>query len=104
MFTLTTDTYSLTHDLMDCSCDKDVENEDKENDIDLDDSRVCQLDIQTNPEQPITINQLLRWKHYNHPVSEELLKVKIILFFYRVSIFKVMIFFRNYSWIESQSL
>ncbi|XP_051170884.1 DNA repair and recombination protein RAD54B-like [Leptopilina boulardi] len=89
LFTLTTDTYSLTHDLMDCSCDKDVENEDKENDIDLDDSRVCQLDIQTNPEQPITINQLLRWKHYNHPVSKELLKE---LFLDRVSEFITFIF------------
>ncbi|XP_043482595.1 DNA repair and recombination protein RAD54B-like [Leptopilina heterotoma] len=75
LFTLTTDTCSLTHDLMDCSCDKeDIENEDKENDVNLDDSRICQLDLQTNSEQPITINQLLRWKHYNYPVSEELLK------------------------------
>lgn len=74
---MTTDTCSLTHDLMDCNCDKEDEIEDKENEVNLDDSRDCQLDIQTNSEQPITINQLLRWKHYNHPVSTELLKVKL---------------------------
>ena len=81
MFTLTRDTFSLTHDLMQCHCADEVdenETENKEKNIDLDESRDCQLELQKDPEQPnITINQLLRWKHYKYPAPEELLKVKI---------------------------
>ncbi|XP_033229530.1 DNA repair and recombination protein RAD54B-like [Belonocnema kinseyi] len=79
LFTLTNDTFSLTHDLMQCKCADDIQeiegNEDKENEADLNESRDCQLDLQKSPEQiNITINQLLRWKHFKFPVSEELLK------------------------------
>lgn len=71
LFTLATDTVSLTHDLLNCTCSgQDNEHisfkESKTNDNETED---CQLTLDDKPpEQNLTINQLQDWQHYKQPI------------------------------------
>lgn len=78
LFTLTTDTISLTHDLLNCSCSgQDNEHisfkESKTNDNEAED---CQLILDDKPpQQNLTINQLRDWQHYKQPIPLNIMQV-----------------------------
>ncbi|XP_014475589.1 PREDICTED: DNA repair and recombination protein RAD54B-like [Dinoponera quadriceps] len=75
LFTLTTDTASLTHDLMDCSCSgKNNEHISSERSkTDSNETRDCQFVLQDKPsQQNLTINQLLDWQHYKQPIPPDI--------------------------------
>lgn len=77
MFTLDNNTSSVTHDLMECSCSGigDVPSK-TEQESNTDDSRDCQLELKKKqPQQQVTINQLLSWEHHKQPISPDLMNV-----------------------------
>lgn len=78
LFTLDSQTLSVTHDLMDCSCTGLGDTPERKKDSDSEeDSRDCQFEIKRKePLHQITINQLLHWEHYKQPISVCLMKVK----------------------------
>ncbi|XP_014215295.1 DNA repair and recombination protein RAD54B isoform X2 [Copidosoma floridanum] len=79
LFTLDSQTLSVTHDLMECICNgsgdipcNEVTESQQSN---SEDSRDCQLALKkAQPQHQITINQLLSWQHFKQPVSLDLLK------------------------------
>ncbi|KAJ8672727.1 hypothetical protein QAD02_003987 [Eretmocerus hayati] len=78
LFTLDTQTFSVTHDLMGCDCfESDLEENLSEEEVDKgsSESRNCQFDLKRKrPQQQVSINQLLSWQHYKQPIPEDLLK------------------------------
>lgn len=78
LFTLTADTVSLTHDLMNCSCSgKNNEHISLEQFKAADNgTRDCQFALQDKPpQQNLTINQLSDWQHYKQPVPPDITEV-----------------------------
>ncbi|RLU15867.1 hypothetical protein DMN91_011623 [Ooceraea biroi] len=77
LFTLATDTVSLTHDLMNCPCSgrnnehvSSVERNEEHRE-----TRDCQLTLRDKTSQPnLTINQLLEWQHYKQPFPVDLMQ------------------------------
>ncbi|KAK2582718.1 hypothetical protein KPH14_004988 [Odynerus spinipes] len=61
LFSLVLDTDSLTHDLMNCTCDKE-------------DANVCQNIVENQLPQRLTINQLLDWQHYRQPFLDNMMQ------------------------------
>ncbi|KYQ58212.1 DNA repair and recombination protein RAD54B [Trachymyrmex zeteki] len=77
LFTLTSDTISLTHDLMNCSCSGKNEHilseelKEKNNE-----TRDCQFILCEKPsQQNLTINQLRDWQHYKQPFPSDIMQV-----------------------------
>ncbi|XP_033331426.2 DNA repair and recombination protein RAD54B [Megalopta genalis] len=76
LFTLATDTNCLTHDLIKCSCNgyKESEKYDNENE------REHQLLLEDKlTQRNLTINQLLEWEHYQHPISNKIMQVRTMV-------------------------
>ncbi|CAL1677013.1 unnamed protein product [Lasius platythorax] len=77
LFTLATDTVSLTHDLLNCSCSGQdngsiSSEESKTNDNEIGD---CQLILDDKPsQQNLTINQLRDWQHYKQPIPFDIMQ------------------------------
>ncbi|XP_020287308.1 DNA repair and recombination protein RAD54B-like isoform X2 [Pseudomyrmex gracilis] len=72
LFTLTTDTVSLTHDLMNCSCSgKNNEHISSEN---LNNENTESQFVQKPSRHNLTINQLLRWHHYKQPIPSDIMQ------------------------------
>ncbi|XP_032677670.1 DNA repair and recombination protein RAD54B-like isoform X1 [Odontomachus brunneus] len=77
LFTLTTDTVSLTHDLMDCSCSGKINEHISPEKFKAgnNETRDCQLVLQDKlPQQNLTINQLLDWQHYKKPIPPDIMQ------------------------------
>ncbi|EFN80285.1 DNA repair and recombination protein RAD54B [Harpegnathos saltator] len=78
LFTLTTDTVSVTHDLMNCSCSgKNNEHISIEKfQTDNGSMRDCQFVLQdkSSTTQNLTINQLLDWQHYKQPILPDIMQ------------------------------
>lgn len=75
---MTTDTVSLTHDLMSCSCSsKNNEHISPEKfEADNNEARDCQFVLRDKlPQQNLTINQLLDWQHYKQPIPLDIMQV-----------------------------
>ncbi|XP_025152483.1 DNA repair and recombination protein RAD54B isoform X1 [Harpegnathos saltator] len=79
LFTLTTDTVSVTHDLMNCSCSgKNNEHISIEKfQTDNGSMRDCQFVLQdkSSTTQNLTINQLLDWQHYKQPILPDIMQI-----------------------------
>jgi len=75
---LASDTISLTHDLMNCSCSGQNEHifskgsiKEKNNE-----TRDCQFILYDKPsQQNLTINQLRDWHHYKQPIPSDIMQV-----------------------------
>ncbi|XP_025264206.1 DNA repair and recombination protein RAD54B [Camponotus floridanus] len=76
LFTLATDTISLTHDLLNCSCtDQDnghITSSEESNDNEMKD---YQSILDDKPcRQNLTINQLRDWQHYKQPIPLDIMQ------------------------------
>ncbi|XP_018402156.1 PREDICTED: DNA repair and recombination protein RAD54B-like, partial [Cyphomyrmex costatus] len=76
LFTLASDTISLTHDLMNCCCSGKNEHilsedpKEKNNE-----TRDCQFILCEKPsQQNLTINQLRDWQHYKQPIPSDIMQ------------------------------
>lgn len=74
---MASDTISLTHDLMNCSCSGQNEHipseelQEKNNE-----TRDCQFTLYEKPsQQNLTINQLREWQHYKQPIPSDVIQV-----------------------------
>jgi len=74
---LASDTISLTHDLMNCSCSGKNEHilseelKEKNNE-----TRDCQFILyEKTSQQNLTINQLRDWQHYKQPIPSDVMQV-----------------------------
>nr|XP_012228606.1 PREDICTED: DNA repair and recombination protein RAD54B-like isoform X2 [Linepithema humile] len=77
LFTLTTDTVSLTHDLMNCSCSGQNNEHLSTEKLEASDNetRDCQFTIQDkSSEKNLTMNQLLDWQHYKQPIPLDIMQ------------------------------
>lgn len=74
---MTSDTISLTHDLMNCSCSGQNEHvpseELKEKNSEIRDCQFILYDKST--QQNLTINQLQDWQHYKQPIPSDVMQV-----------------------------
>lgn len=81
LFTLTTDTVSLTHDLLNCSCsgqDNGRISSSEESKTNDNETRDCQFTSDDKPsQQNLTINQLRDWQHYKQPIPLDIMQVII---------------------------
>lgn len=77
MFTLTTDTASLTHDLMNCSCyGQNNEHLSIKKEASYNETRECQFIVKDkSSEKNLTINQLSDWQHYKQPIPLDIMQV-----------------------------
>ncbi|XP_029033469.1 DNA repair and recombination protein RAD54B-like isoform X1 [Osmia bicornis bicornis] len=79
LFTLTTDTNCLTHDLMECSCNGCNKVEKAPQMLHQDNEREYQFFLNSKAPLPnLTINQLSKWEHYQQPVPNKILQVRTI--------------------------
>ncbi|KAG7199060.1 hypothetical protein KM043_017962 [Ampulex compressa] len=75
LFTLTTETTSLTHDLIKCSCNGMKRSERSSKEINIEDARDYQLQFEDKSQQQnFSISQLLEWEHYKEPIPKDVLK------------------------------
>ncbi|XP_070171570.1 DNA repair and recombination protein RAD54B isoform X2 [Polyergus mexicanus] len=78
LFTLTTDTVSLTHDLLNCSCsgqDNGRISSSEESTINDNEMEDCQFISDDKPsQQNLTINQLRDWQHYKQPIPLDIMQ------------------------------
>ncbi|KYM80237.1 DNA repair and recombination protein RAD54B [Atta colombica] len=76
LFTLASDTISLTHDLMNCSCSgKNEHILSKELKEKNNETRDCQFILYEKPsQQNLTINQLRDWQHYKQPIPSDIMQ------------------------------
>ncbi|KZC14747.1 DNA repair and recombination protein RAD54B, partial [Dufourea novaeangliae] len=75
LFTLTTDTDCLTHDLMKCSCNEYKERETRSKPLNTENERTHQLLLEDKEtQQNLTINQLLKWEHYQQPIPDNIIQ------------------------------
>ncbi|EGI60320.1 DNA repair and recombination protein RAD54B [Acromyrmex echinatior] len=77
LFTLASDTMSLTHDLINCSCsDKNEHILSEELKEKNNETRDCQFILYEKPsQQNLTINQLRDWQHYKQPIPSDVMQV-----------------------------
>lgn len=80
LFTLTTNTNSLTHDLMKCSCNGYKTSEEISKESHQENNREYQFLIKDKMPnvKNLTINQLLKWEHYQQPIPNKIIQVRII--------------------------
>ena len=71
-------TNCLTHDLMKCSCNGYKKSEEKSEESYQKDDREYQFQEDKVTKSNLTINQLLKWEHYQQPISDEIIEVRII--------------------------
>ncbi|KAG5334538.1 RA54B protein, partial [Acromyrmex charruanus] len=76
LFTLASDTMSLTHDLINCSCsDKNEHILSEELKEKNNETRDCQFILYEKPsQQNLTINQLRDWQHYKQPIPSDVMQ------------------------------
>ncbi|XP_043509050.1 DNA repair and recombination protein RAD54B-like isoform X1 [Frieseomelitta varia] len=74
LFTLATNTNCLTHDLMKCSCNGYKKSEEKSEESYQKDDREYQFLGDKVTKSNLTINQLLKWEHYQQPISDEIIQ------------------------------
>lgn len=76
LFTLASDTISLTHDLMNCCCSGQNEHILTKELIEKNnETRDCQLTLYDKPsQQNLTINQLRDWQHYKQPIPSDIMQ------------------------------
>ncbi|KAG5325996.1 RA54B protein, partial [Acromyrmex heyeri] len=76
LFTLASDTMSLTHDLINCSCsDKNEHILSEELKEKNNETRDCQFILYEKPsQQNLTINQLRDWQHYKRPIPSDVMQ------------------------------
>ncbi|CAD1479198.1 unnamed protein product, partial [Heterotrigona itama] len=74
LFTLATNTNCLTHDLMKCSCNGYKKSEEKSEESCQKDNREYQFLGDKVTKSNLTINQLLKWEHYQQPISDEIIQ------------------------------
>ncbi|XP_012135180.2 DNA repair and recombination protein RAD54B isoform X1 [Megachile rotundata] len=83
LFTLTTGTNCLTHDLMQCSCNDCNKTEKVPQKLQEENDREYQLLLQSEVSNSnLTINQLSKWEHYQQPVPDKILKESMLLEIY----------------------
>ncbi|CAL7942975.1 unnamed protein product [Xylocopa violacea] len=74
LFTLTTNTNCLTHDLMKCSCHGYEKVEETSDDLQQEHDREYQFLLKDETRKSnLTINQLLKWNHYQQPIPDEII-------------------------------
>ncbi|XP_078039953.1 DNA repair and recombination protein RAD54B isoform X2 [Augochlora pura] len=75
LFTLATNTNCLTHDLIKCCCNGYKESGTKLEKYDNENEREHQLFLEDKlTQRNLTINQLLEWEHYQHPISNTIMQ------------------------------
>ncbi|XP_015191189.1 PREDICTED: DNA repair and recombination protein RAD54B-like isoform X1 [Polistes dominula] len=79
LFTLTLNTDSLTHDLMNCTCNDQTnlnELSDKSEDTKMNtkENNTENISKKEQSQQNLTINQLLDWQHYRQPFSDVMMQ------------------------------
>ncbi|XP_071561970.1 DNA repair and recombination protein RAD54B isoform X1 [Temnothorax nylanderi] len=76
LFTLASDTNSLTHDLMNCSCSGQNEHIPSEELTEKsNETRDCQFTLcDKSSQQNLTINQLRDWQHFKQPISSDVMQ------------------------------
>ncbi|XP_036143048.1 DNA repair and recombination protein RAD54B isoform X2 [Monomorium pharaonis] len=79
LFTLASDTISLTHDLMNCPCSGQNEHIPSEEVKEREQMRDCQFTLNDKPsQQNLTINQLRDWQHYKQPIPSDIMQDMLI--------------------------
>lgn len=75
LFTLTTDTNSTTHDLMKCTCNGYEEIDESSEESQQENDREYQLLLKDDTQKSnLTINQLLKWEHYEQPIPDKIIQ------------------------------
>ncbi|XP_076474831.1 DNA repair and recombination protein RAD54B isoform X3 [Bombus vancouverensis nearcticus] len=74
LFTLTANTNCLTHDLMNCSCNGYKKSEETSEKLHQKDATSYQFLGDKTLKSNFTINQLLKWEHYQQPISDKIIQ------------------------------
>ncbi|XP_033351681.1 DNA repair and recombination protein RAD54B-like [Bombus vosnesenskii] len=74
LFTLTANTNCLTHDLMNCSCNGYKKSEETSEKLHQEDATSYQFLGDKTLKSNFTINQLLKWEHYQQPISDKIIQ------------------------------